>query len=730
MRPWPTSARLARGLNTALARSSQPDWPMAGLLLVAAAPRLLALTDLESGILAEETLRLDLSYQILAGHGPGPLSLTPTGEPTTALYPTVALVALLGPSYLSARLASVFASLLALGLFMLLARRLFRQPAALAATTLLAFSPWYLAFSRQALPNVWVLPCLLGSCLALERGLETGAQRHWIAAGLVAGLACYAGLPGALVAPSLVLYLLLLALVDRKRRARALAGALPLITIGLVVSLPLWPTLVDGWVGGGQSGLRLAESAAGGARSTWAGLLDSMRAYVLLDPASTGDGRLLAEGQAPLGPVAAALYFVGLLAGLQVSRSGLLAWCLLAPIVFLVQPAWRPIPDLALALPLLGPMFLLAGLTADGLLSRADLRVVTLVGLTLATPLSALANWSGYVEWQRAPASAEARQPALDLVEFDLWRDDHLASAVQAQPTKPLDTWLRENAGRRAEARAERGIAGGLFRSASEFTAQRLPDFGPLAGLSQTRGLALDANGTGYVLDADGRVLRFDAGGRVQAVLPSSGSAPRVEEPSDLALGPDGTLLLLDAGRGRVDRFDPNGALLESYGATWGMYHPRGLGLGPDGRLYVADTGRDRVLIVRDGAIEQTIEKLDQPTDVVVDPRGWLYVVQPDSSRLSVLNARGQTQATWKVERTNTVDGPHLAYLSAGALALTDPEHGRVLVLNPDGRPIGQVGGPGEAALGRPYAVAANEQVLLVGDSGRAAVRAFSFQSR
>ena len=731
MHPWPHPARLARGLKAALARSCQPDWLVLGLLLVSLAPRLLSLAELESGILAEEALRLDLSYQILAGRGPGPLSLAPTGEPTTALYPTVALVALLGPSYVSARLASVLASLLAVGLFLLLAQRLFRRPAALAAATLLAFSPWYLSFSRQALPNVWVLPCLLAAALAVERGLETGALRHWLLAGLVGGLACYAGLPGVLVAPSLLVYLLLLVLVDRKLRGRAGSGALPFITLGLVVSLPLWPALFEGWSGAGQSGLALGPPGQGGGEPfSRVGLIDSMRSYVLLDPGLTGDGRLLAEGRAPLEPMAAALYFTGLIGGLLVGRGGLLAWCLLAPIVFLVQPSWRPAPDLALALPLLGPMLLLAALSADCLLSRADLRALTLLGLAVATPLAALASWSDYVEWQRAPSSVEARQPALDVADFGVWRDDHLASAAVGQAGQSLAAWLQESAARRADAGAASGRAAAVFRSASEFSAQQMSGFGPVVGLGRPRGLALDASGSGYVLDADGRVLRIDPSGRVQGVLPSSSAAPRVEEASDLALDRDGNLLLLDAGRGRIDRFDPNGGLLESEGAAWGMYRPRGLAVGPDGRVYVADTGRDRVLVTRDGSIEQTIAQLNQPTDVAVDPRGWLYVVQPDSGRLSVLNARGQVQATWPVARTNTVDGPHLAYLSSGALALTDPEHGQVLVLNSEGRQIGQVGGEREAGFGRPYAVAADEERLLIGDIGRPGVRAYTFQSR
>ena len=55
----------------------------------------------------------------------------------------------------------------------------------------------------------------------------------------------------------------------------------------------------------------------------------------------------------------------------------------------------------------------------------------------------------------------------------------------------------------------------------------------------------------------------------------------------------------------------------------------------------------------------------------------------------------------------STIEGPHIAWLPAGGLAVTDPEGRRVLLFSPDGQPAGQFGA--EAGLAKPVGVAAEQ---------------------
>jgi hypothetical protein len=220
--------RLPFGAQPAPASALRPEGLLfAAVLLLAALPRASGLASLEPSLLEEETLRLRLAYRLLAGHGPSGLALSPAGEPTTALYPLTVLVALLGPSHLAARLASVLASLLTVALCYALLRRHAAPLAAAAATLLLAYTPWYLAFSRQALAGVWVLPCLAGAAWLSGQALRRGAGRSWLAAGACSGLALYAGLSGLLVPAAMLAALLVSAARERCRRPALRAGLLP-----------------------------------------------------------------------------------------------------------------------------------------------------------------------------------------------------------------------------------------------------------------------------------------------------------------------------------------------------------------------------------------------------------------------------------------------------------------------------------------------------------------------
>jgi DNA-binding beta-propeller fold protein YncE len=104
--------------------------------------------------------------------------------------------------------------------------------------------------------------------------------------------------------------------------------------------------------------------------------------------------------------------------------------------------------------------------------------------------------------------------------------------------------------------------------------------------------------------------------------------------PRAAVIGPGGMLHVVDKG-GRIQTLTLNG----EYVRDWHMPQfdagkPTGLGVGPDGRIFAADTHYARVTVFRaDGTLDQQFGTYGDgpgqfrlPTDVLVDPRGFIYV--------------------------------------------------------------------------------------------------------
>ncbi|WP_256788692.1 serine/threonine-protein kinase [Frankia sp. AvcI1] len=135
-------------------------------------------------------------------------------------------------------------------------------------------------------------------------------------------------------------------------------------------------------------------------------------------------------------------------------------------------------------------------------------------------------------------------------------------------------------------------------------------------------------------------------------------------QPSGLALGDDGSLYVADRGEDTVRRIDRSGriTLVAGRPGTYGnrgdgraataalLDDPTGLALGPDGSLYIADAGNDVIRRVdghgiittvagtasysagdHDGALA-TQTRLSDPAGVAVDPTGTVYLACSDGT--------------------------------------------------------------------------------------------------
>ena len=420
---------------------------LAVLLIGAPLTRLVGLDGIEPNILPDEADHLTLLYRILLGHGPGLFDLSWDGNPAASLYPAIPFLKLFGPSYVALRLSTAVASLLTLLVFFLLARHSFGLFASLAATCLLAFSGWFLFFSRNGEVNVWVLLYAVSAAYSLQLALARGQWRHWVTAGLFCGLGWYSYLGGVFILPIMLLYLAMVALLERPRRQECLRGGAVLMLLTVLLLLPRLPILlqkrdaVELYVGT-RSVLKDADPAE--IPELMAGqLTTSIRAFVLMDGGLEGNPRYLEPGRPVFDPLTAALYLGGLVLSLRRPRKTALWWCFLVTIILGVHSLTIGIPDGARALTALPAMMLFAGLAVQWLIERPRLGRLARLALGAAIPLTALSNWTQYVEWQRQPQTAFYRQPAVEAGEFAAWQERQLAEARAGRPGFTVNEWHR-----------------------------------------------------------------------------------------------------------------------------------------------------------------------------------------------------------------------------------------------------------------------------------------------
>ncbi len=110
--------------------------------------------------------------------------------------------------------------------------------------------------------------------------------------------------------------------------------------------------------------------------------------------------------------------------------------------------------------------------------------------------------------------------------------------------------------------------------------------------------VALDGRGALYVADTSNqRVQHLDPWGGYRAEWPIPAAGPY--NGSHLALAPDGSLLMTAPEQHQVQRYSPDGTLLNqwgSYGTAGGQFHiPVGLTVDQAGNVYVADTRNHRL---------------------------------------------------------------------------------------------------------------------------------------
>lgn len=176
--------------------------------------------------------------------------------------------------------------------------------------------------------------------------------------------------------------------------------------------------------------------------------------------------------------------------------------------------------------------------------------------------------------------------------------------------------------------------------------------------LERPTGVAVNAAGNRiYVIDrsmnedTNHRVVVYDDTGRKLFVIGERGTGEgKFNVPVQGAVGPDGTLYVLDAGNFRVQAFDPDGKFLRAWGKIGNnlgdLMRPRGIGVDDEGNVYVTDAAFGNIqifnskgqllMVIGSSGIKDRPGRYSLPGGVAVDETGRLYVTDQYFSKVEV----------------------------------------------------------------------------------------------
>ncbi|MBF0428334.1 MAG: 6-bladed beta-propeller [Magnetococcales bacterium] len=198
-------------------------------------------------------------------------------------------------------------------------------------------------------------------------------------------------------------------------------------------------------------------------------------------------------------------------------------------------------------------------------------------------------------------------------------------------------------------------------------------NIGDKLGLERPGGIAVSPSGDRvYVTDrdradSDNHLLWiFDGQGNLLRKVGKRGAEDgEFNYPTDVAVGPDGRVFVLDAGNFRVQIFDREGKFLHKWGQvgrSLGQFaRPRTLSVDKDGLIYVVDGAFANIQVFNDTGqlllpmgtrgMEDGPARFSSPAGIAVDGTGRIFVVDQWLLKVEVL--RKLTDAEGKSVLTN-----------------------------------------------------------------------------
>jgi hypothetical protein len=212
------------------------------------------------------------------------------------------------------------------------------------------------------------------------------------------------------------------------------------------------------------------------------------------------------------------------------------------------------------------------------------------------------------------------------------------------------------------------------------------PGEGP-GQLKYVEGLGADGAGNVYVLDGHhDRVQVFDADGQLRGSWGKEGFAPgQFFGLADLAVDPAGQICVLD--RYGVERYTPDGKFLGPWGADQASDRRQSsdystISLDAEGRLY--GLGKDALTrVAADGAVLGSWPAIKGK--VAFDPKGNMYWVDRDGSRIHKNDGQGKPLWTWTVLGRIATEPPEKVVDGFTPESLATDDDGNLYVGDNDG---------------------------------------------
>jgi DNA-binding beta-propeller fold protein YncE len=234
------------------------------------------------------------------------------------------------------------------------------------------------------------------------------------------------------------------------------------------------------------------------------------------------------------------------------------------------------------------------------------------------------------------------------------------------------------------------------------------------------------------------------------------GGADRLDDPSDLAIDAEGRIWVVDASRGTIEIFAPDGTFLESWGGPGtgdGQFafssgiHPYSSGdiaFGPDGSIYVVDTGNvrvqkfapDRRFLLSWGGEGEADGQFLQPAGIAVDPAGMVYVSDEQRAIIQIFDGEGRFLNAFGglgVEEGQLILPQGIALDPRGLLWVVDRGNNRLQQFDAEGNVHAIVGTVGfdEGELNQPHDVAVDRLGrLFVAEEGMSRVQVLDQDGR
>jgi sugar lactone lactonase YvrE len=711
----PTGPRLDRGEVILLVR----------ILMFALLVRIVALGTFPGNITADEADNLQFAFHVRAGMPPAFFGFDWKPQPMFSIWLMAQVMRLAGWTVFGLRLTSAVLSVAALVPFYLLARRQVSTLAAAAATLMLASNLWYLHFSRSGWENVHVALFALGAGYGVLRALERRHWAYWVLAGAFCALGQYGYFSGRLIVIGLLAFLPFAVYQRRADWARVLAGYCLMLVVTAVLYAPqAWSVYRNPALFANRTNdvyvLRGVSSVAEGARILTSQVVLTVRGFLLIDPYLEYKSRYNPDGRGVLDLPTTGLYVLGLVVSVVAWRDTAIWWCLFVVGIGVTQVFSIGTPDGARAVGFAPFMYLFVAMGIQAFVERLPARLaVAAVGFVCLLSMST--NVLGYVAWMSQPEALDARKPAVELSDYDAWQAAQMAEITAGRRGFDLQQWTP-------------GVGLGAARPATlDRTGRALDALG--TNLGEPRGVAVDASGNLYVTDPKGaRIVKLAPDGKTTATWKVDPDASTPAEPWDIGVDPGGQVWVLDAsGRGLI-RSSADGTSAERIGQDLALFRPRGMTVDNAGHVYVADTGHGRILkLDGQGHVLLTTSgspsmPLTQPSDVAVSADGSIFVAEPEQGRVQKLDANGEPEGATLINRTNTLDGFHLAVDDRfNVLAISDPNGGRVDFYRLDLSPIGFADGVRDdpELLQVPYGVATYQGKVYATEVGKGRLVAY-----